>query len=54
MVNEHVFMNIVPLTKIQPLLIFKFGKVVCVLGISTTSTKHDNQCSDHGPKPTSL
>ena len=39
MVSEHVFMNLVSLLKFQPPRnILRLGKIVCVLGISTTHT----------------
>ena len=42
MVNKDVFMNLVALIKkIQPSLVLRFGKIVRVLGISTTRTKWD-------------
>ena len=44
MVNEHVLMNLVSLKKIQPSLILRLGKIVCVSGISTTCTNWDSQC----------
>ena len=46
MITTHVFMNLVSLSKkIQPSLILRFGKIVCVLGIRTTRTEGDDQCS---------
>ena len=45
MVDEHLFMNLVSLNKKKFNPHLRFGKIVCVSGISTACTKQDNQCS---------
>ena len=43
MIFEHVFMNLMSLSKkIQPSLILRLEKTVCVSGISTTHNNWDN------------
>ena len=46
MVNEHVFMNLVSLSKkFQPSLILRFGESMHISGITTTRIKWVNQCT---------
>ena len=44
--NEHVCMHLVSLNKnFSPHQFLRLGKIVCVLGISTTHSNWDNYCS---------